>query len=47
MEYSNGYSLPGLWANCILKLKYDILLFMGLEIEIAVKSRRTARKLRK
>ena len=47
MEYSNRHSLPGLWANFILKLKYALLLFVGLEIEIAVKSRKTVRKLRK
>ena len=47
MEYSNWRSLPGLWANSILKLKRAFLLFINLEIEIAVKSRRTVRKLRK
>ena len=47
MEYSNRYSLPGLWVNFILKLKYALLSFMRLEIEIAVKPRRTVKKLRK
>ena len=47
MEYSNRYSLLGLWENFILKLKYALLLFIRLEIEVAVKSRRTVRKLRK
>ena len=42
----NRYSLPGLWANVILKLKYVILLFTRLEIENAVKSRGTVRKFR-
>ena len=47
MEYSNRYLLPGLWANFILKLKHAFLLFLGFEIEIAVKFQRTVRKLRK
>ena len=40
MEYSNKYSLPGLWADFLLKLKYALLLFISPEIEIAVQSRR-------
>ena len=47
MEYSNRYSLPGLWSNFILKLKYAFLLFIRFEIEIAVKSRRTVTKIQK
>ena len=47
MEYSNRYSLPKLWENFILKLKYVLLLFIRLEIEIAVKSPETVRKFRK
>ena len=39
---SNFMKFPGLWANFILKLKY--VLFIRLEIEIAVKSRGTVRK---
>ena len=47
MEYSNRNSLPGLWPNFMLRLKYALLLFIKLEIEIAVKSRGTLRNLRK
>ena len=47
MEYSNRNSLPELWPNFILRLKYALLLFIKLEIEIAVKSRGTVRNLRK
>ena len=43
--YFNRYSMPEFWANFILKLKY--VLFISLEIEIAVKSWGTVRKLRK
>ena len=45
MEYSNRYSVPGLEVNFILSLKYALLLFVRLEIEIAVKSRRNVWKL--
>ena len=39
MEYSNRYSLLGLRANFILKLKYVLLLFIRVEIEVAIKCR--------
>ena len=45
MEYSNRYSLPELWVNFILKLKYAPLLFIRLEIEISVKSQGNVWKL--
>ena len=40
MEYSNKYSLPGLWTDFLLKLKYALLLLIRPEFEIAIQSRR-------